>query len=152
APQSVEEMGTPTDDGYGYGWVVTRAYGQPLLSFPGAIDGYSGSVLRFLDDETLVVVLANTEVVPGAQVAQDVAMMVYGDEPPKRNEPAEVSIAPGTYYKYVGTYGISAQTRETYADAVPAERFDLLATVHVEQEDDRLYFNVPGHARTWMQD
>lgn len=150
APQSVEEMGTPTDDGYGYGWVVTRAYGQPLLSFPGAIDGYSGSVLRFLDDETLVVVLANTEVVPGAQVAQDVAMMVYGDEPPKRNEPAEVSIAPGTYYKYVGTYGISAQTRETYADAVPAERFDLLATVHVEQEDDRLYFNVPGHARTWM--
>jgi CubicO group peptidase (beta-lactamase class C family) len=150
APDSVDEMGTPSEDGYGFGWLVTRAYGQPLLSFPGAIDGYSGSMLRFLGDETLVVVLANTEVVPGAQVAQDVAMIVYGDEPPQRNEPAEVSIAPGTYKKYVGSYGISAQTREIYADAVPAERFDLLATVHVEQEGDRLYFNVPGHARTWM--
>lgn len=147
---SIEEMSTPGEDGYGYGWLVTRAYGQRLLSFPGAIDGYSGSMLRFLDDETLVVVLANTEVVPGAQVAQDVAMIVYGDEPPKRNEPAEVSIAPGTYYKYVGTYGISAQTRETYADAVPAERFDLLGTVHVEKEGERLYFNVPGYSRTWM--
>jgi CubicO group peptidase (beta-lactamase class C family) len=150
SPDSLDEMITPSEDGYGYGWLVTRAYGQSLLSFPGAIDGYSGSVLRFLDDETLVVVLANTEVVPGAQVAQDVAMIVYGDEPPKRNEPAEVSIAPVTYYKYVGTYGISAQTRETYADAVPAESFDLLGTVHVEKEGDRLYFNVPGHARTWM--
>jgi CubicO group peptidase (beta-lactamase class C family) len=150
SPDSIDEMGTPTEDGYGYGWLVTRAYGQPLLSFPGAIDGYSGSMLRFLDDDTLVVVLANTEVVPGAQVAQDVAMIVYGDEPPKRNEPAEVSIAPVTYYKYVGTYGISAQTRETYADAVPAERFDLLDTVHVEKEGERLYFNVPGFARTWM--
>lgn len=147
---SVDEMGTPSEDGYGFGWLVTRAYGQPLLSFPGAIDGYSGSMLRFLDDETLVVVLANTEVVPGAQVAQDVAMIVYGDEPPQRHEPAEVSIAPVTYTKYVGTYGISAQTRQIYADAVPAERFDLLATVHVEQEGERLYFNVPGHARTWM--
>jgi CubicO group peptidase (beta-lactamase class C family) len=150
SPDSLDEMSTPTDDGYGFGWLVTRAYGQPLLSFPGAIDGYSGSMLRFLHDETLVVVLANTEVVPGPQVAQDVAMIVYGDEPPQRHEPIEVSIAPGTYYKYVGTYGISAQTRETYADAVPAERFDLLATVHVEQEGERLYFNVPGHARTWM--
>lgn len=150
SPESFEEMSTPTDDGYGFGWLVTRAYGQPLLSFPGAIDGYSGSVLRFLDDETMVVVLANTEVVPGAQVAQDVAMMVHGDQPPKRNEPAEVSIATGTFSKYVGTYGISAQTRETYADAVPAERFDLLAMVHVEKEGDRLYFNVPGYSRTWM--
>lgn len=147
---SVEEMSTPSEDGYGYGWLVTRAYGQPLLSFPGAIDGYSGSMLRFTDDETLVVVLANTEVVTGAQVAQDVAMIVYGDDPPQRNEPAEVSIAPVTYAKYVGTYGISAQTREIYADAVPAEHFDLLATVHVEQEGERLYFNVPGFARTWM--
>lgn len=150
SPESVDEMGTPSEDGYGFGWLVTRAYGQPLLSFPGAIDGYSGSMLRFLDDETLVVVLANTEVVPGAQVAQDVAMIVHGDEPPPRNEPVEVSIAPGTYKKYVGTYGISAQTREIYADAVPPESFDLLGTVHVEQEGDRLYFNVPGHARTWM--
>jgi CubicO group peptidase (beta-lactamase class C family) len=150
APDSMDEMSTPSEDGYGFGWLVTRAYGQPLLSFPGAIDGYSGSMLRFVDDETLVVVLANTEVVPGAQVAQDVAMIVHGDEPPQRNEPAEVSIAPATYEKYVGSYGISTQTRQTYADAVPAERFDLLATVHVEQEDDRLYFNVPGHARTWM--
>ena len=150
AASSLEEMGTPSKDGYGYGWVVSRAYGQRLLSFPGAIDGYSGSVLRFQEDGTLVVVLANTEVVPGAQVAQDVAMMVHGDAPPVRNEPAEISVAPGTYARYVGTYGISAQTREALAGSVPAEGFAPFETVHVEQEDDRLYFNLPGHARTWM--
>ncbi|MEM7157885.1 MAG: serine hydrolase domain-containing protein [Myxococcota bacterium] len=148
--ESLDEMGTPSEDGYGYGWVVSRAYGQRLLSFPGAIDGYSGSVLRFQEDGTLVVVLANTEVVPGAQVAQDVAMMVHGDQPAVRNEPAEISVAPGTYARYVGTYGISQQTREALADSVPAGGFAPFETVHVEQEDDRLYFNLPGHARTWM--
>lgn len=147
---TVRQMGEPTEDGYGFGWIVSRAYGQRLLSFPGAIDGYSGSVLRFEQDGTLVVVLANTEVVPGAVVAQDVAMLVHGEAPPPRQEPAEVSIAPGTYYKYVGSYGISAHTREAYADVVEQERFDLLDTVVVEQDGDRLYFNVPGHGRTWM--
>lgn len=147
-PGSLEQMAQPTEDGYGFGWLVTRAYGQRLLSFPGAIDGYSGSVLRFEEDGTMVVVLANTEVVPGAQVAQDVAMLVHGDEPPKRNEPAEVSIAPSTYDRYVGTYGISAQTKETFAEA--GEGFAVFETIRVEREDDRLYFDVPGHARTWM--
>ncbi len=149
-PDSFDEMTVPTADGYGYGWLVTRAYGQELLSFPGAIDGYSGSILRFSEDGTMVVVLANTEVVPGAQVAQDIAMLVHGDTPPKRMEPAEVSIAPGTYYKYTGTFGISPETREAYAEMIPAERFDLLSTVHVEKDGDRLYFNVPRHGRTWM--
>ncbi len=148
--ESLEQMATPNNDGYGFGWLVTRAYGQRLLSFPGAIDGYSGSMLRFIEDDTLVVVLANTEVVPGAQVAQDVAMILHGDAPPRRKEPAEVSIAPDTYRKYEGSYGITAQTRQDYADVVAAERFDLLDTVLVEREQDRLYFNVPGHARTWM--
>ncbi|MCA9652417.1 MAG: serine hydrolase [Myxococcales bacterium] len=150
APDSLEEMATPTDDGYGYGWLVTRAYGQRLLSFPGAIDGYSGSVLRFAEDGTMVVVLANTEVVPGAQVAQDVAMLVHGDDPPKRNEPAEVSIAPSTYDRYVGTYGISAQTIESLGEALPGDGLGVFESIRVEREGDRLYFDVPGHARTWM--
>ena len=145
-----EQLASATDAGYGFGWVVSRAYGQRLLSFPGAIDGYSGGMLRFERDGTTIVVLANTEVVPGSVVAQDVAMMVYGDAPPKRNEPAEIDIAPRTHHKYVGTYSISRSTRAKYGKVFAKERFDLLSRVYVESEGDRLYFNVPGHARTWM--
>lgn len=143
-------MNEADDSGYGLGWVVTRAYGDKLLSFPGAIDGYSGAMLHFVDHETTVLVLANTEVVPGNIVAQDVALMLYGDAPPRRNEPVEIKIAPGTYHKYVGTWGLSVQTLERYADLILPERADLLREVYVQQQEDRLYFHVPGHARTWM--
>jgi CubicO group peptidase (beta-lactamase class C family) len=149
-PESVDRMTSPDDDGFGLGWVVSRAYGQTLVSFPGAIDGYSGAMLRFLGDDTTVIVLANTEVVPGNVVAQDVALMVYGDAPPARDEPVEIKIAPGTYHKYVGEWAISAATIEKYAHLIEPAEFDALRQVYVEQEDDRLYFDVPGHARSWM--
>lgn len=147
---ALARMTAPDDDGYGLGWVVSRAYGQALVSFPGAIDGYSGAMLRFLGDETTVIVLANTEVVPGNVVAQDIALMVYGDQPPKRNEPVEIKIAPGTYHKYVGEWAITDETVEQYADVFEPAQLDWLRRVYVQQQDDRLYFLVPGHARTWM--
>lgn len=147
---AAEQIASPTEEGYGFGWVVSSAYGQRLLSFPGAIDGYSAGMLHFERDGTTIIVLANTEVVPGSVVAQDVAMMVYGDMPPKRNEPAEIDIAPRTHHKYVGTYSITDRTRAQYGHQFDRGRFDLLARVHVESEGDRLFFDVPGHARSWM--
>jgi CubicO group peptidase (beta-lactamase class C family) len=150
APGSVDELLTPNEEGYGYGWVVSQGYGQRIVSFPGAIDGFNGSVMRFTEDRTLIVVLCNTEVVRGSRVAQDVAMMVYGDTPPPRIEQHEVKIAPSTFPRYLGVYGLTDLTRERYASLVDPERFALLERVYVEQIGDRLYFHVPGHGYTWM--
>jgi CubicO group peptidase (beta-lactamase class C family) len=150
APHAIEEMLSPHESGYGYGWIVSEAYGQPLASFPGAIDGFNGSLLRFIDDRTLVVVLCNTEVVSGARVANDVARMVYGDEPEPRIEHRAIEIAPGTYPKYLGAYGVTQQTIEAYSPVVAPESFDQLETVFVRQIGARLYFDVPGHGMTWM--
>jgi CubicO group peptidase (beta-lactamase class C family) len=149
-PGSVAELLTPNEEGYGYGWVVSEGYGQQVVSFPGAIDGFNGSVMRFTEDRTLVVVLCNTEVVQGVRVAQDVAMMVYGDEPPRRVEQHEVQIAPSTYSRYIGAYGLTDQTRERYAALLDPERFSLLERVFVQQVGDRLFFQVPEHGYTWM--
>jgi CubicO group peptidase (beta-lactamase class C family) len=150
SPQTLGEMLTPSESGYGYGWIVSEAYGQRLASFPGAIDGFNGSMLRFLDDHTLIVVLCNTEVVSGAQVANDVAMIVYGDDPPPRVEHRAIEIAPGTYPKYLGAYALTDETRAAYAHVVEAESFEQLETVFVRQIGARLYFDVPGHGMTWM--
>jgi CubicO group peptidase (beta-lactamase class C family) len=150
APSSVEEMLKPRESGYGYGWVVSEAYGQPLASFPGAIDGFNGSLLRFIEDRTLVVVLCNTEIVSGARVANDVARMVYGDDPEPRIEHRAIEIGPGTYPKYLGAYGVTEETVEAYARVVAPESFRQLETVFVRQVGQRLYFDVPGHGMTWM--
>lgn len=150
ARDSAEELIEPSEYGYGYGYVISEAYGQPVASFPGAIDGFNGHMLRFLEDQTLVVVLSNTEVVPGSQVAEAIAMIVYGDEPPPRIEPHEVVIAPATFNKYVGTYTLTDETKHKYGALLDPSRFALLERVHVRRYGDRLYFDVPGHGLSWM--
>lgn len=147
---SLDEMLSDNREGFGFGWAVSEGYGQTVVSFPGAIDGFNGSMIRFTEDDTLITVLCNTEVVPGSRVAQDVAMMVYGDAPPRRREQHEVQIAPSTYPRYIGTYTMSEATWAKYSAHVDADRFSLLRSVHVRQYGNRLYFDVPGHALTWM--
>ncbi len=148
---SVEQMLDGNRYGYGFGWLLGEAFGQPVASFPGAIDGFNGAIMRFADDRTLIVVLCNTEVVPAARVAQDVAMMVFGEAPPPRIEYPEVQVAPGTFARYLGTYGITDDTIAVHGTDVDTQRqFDPLATVYVKQIGERLYFDVPGHGSTWM--
>ncbi len=150
APASVEELMTASDSGYGYGVTVSEGYGQRVVGFPAAIDGFNGSMLRFTEDRTLVLVLCNTEVVPGGQVAHDVAMMVYGEQPPRRVEYHEVGIAPGTYRKYVGVYRLTDEARARLVKLADPAQLALLETVSVRQFGDRLYFEVPMHGQTWM--
>lgn len=147
---SVQEMLTATETGYGYGLAVDEAYGQTVYSFPAAIDGFNGSMLYFDEDDTTVLVMCNTEVVPASRVAQDVAMLVYGDEPERRREAHEVKIAPSTYRRYVGSYRLTEDTWSRYAELTDPERFAMLQEVHVRAFGDRLYFDVPGHGLTWM--
>jgi CubicO group peptidase (beta-lactamase class C family) len=149
-PQSLAELTTAGEHRYGYGLAVDHGYGQPVYSFPAAIDGFNGSMIYFAEDDTTVVVLCNTEVVPASRVAQDVAMLVYGDTPERRREAHEVKIAPSTYRRYAGTYRLTEDTWSRYAELTDPERFAMLQTVHVRAFGDRLYFDVPGHGLTWM--
>lgn len=150
ATSSVDQMSDANRFGYGFGWLVGEAYGQPVVSFPGAIDGFNGAVMRFLDDRTLVVVLANTEVVPAGRIAHDISMMLYGEQPAPRIEFPEVEVAPGTFTRYIGTYGITDETIRVLGDANAEAQFEPLQNVVVKRIGERLYFDVPGHGSTWM--
>ena len=150
SPRSLDEMTRAGEHGYGYGLAVDHGYGQTVYSFPAAIDGFNGSMIHFEQDDTTVLVLCNTEVVPAGRVAQDVAMLVYGDSPERRREAHEVKIAPSTYARYVGTYRLTEDTWSRYAQLTDPERFAMLQKVHVREAGDRLYFDVPGHGLTWM--
>lgn len=147
---SAEQMLDPNRFGYGFGWLVGEAYGQRVVSFPGAIDGFNAAVMRFTGDRTLVVVLANTEVVPAGRIAEDIAMMVYGERPSPRIEYPEVQVAPGTFSRYVGTFGITDETVRVLGDGADDAQLEPLQTVYVKQIGDRLYLDIPGHGSTWM--
>jgi CubicO group peptidase (beta-lactamase class C family) len=150
SPASVEEMLTADEVGYGYGWIIDEQHDQRVAKFEGLIDGFRSAMYRFTGDRTLVVVLCNTEVVPCSVVAEDVATLAYDGKPEPRIEYAEVEIAPGTFGKYLGTYGIGDKTFDQLVKHLDPDGVSKLQTVHVMQQGERLYFDVPSYGSQWM--
>ena len=103
--RSLEKMFTPDLDHYGYGWGI---YYIPVgkdsvkaVAHSGGINGFNSRIMRILDDQHLIVVLANA---PGAllpQLVLKIAAILY-DQPfelPKKyasDEIARVLMAEGT--------------------------------------------------------
>jgi len=78
-PESWKQAWTPVAlaDGktapYGFGWSVDTYRGLPRVSHNGGIPGFSTSIMRFPEQKTSVVVLANSETCDAQSLAQRVA-------------------------------------------------------------------------------
>ncbi len=65
--------------GYGYGWVVTKEFGHPVAFHNGGIEGFVANVTRFLDDDTLIVMLSNEEQTNPRAVQRTLMQAIYAD-------------------------------------------------------------------------
>ncbi len=81
-PQAAREaMFTPIEEGYGYGWVITKQFGRRSVSHGGGINGFVARFLRFPDDGVCVVVLSNVEGTDAWALADDLAAVTLGEKP-----------------------------------------------------------------------
>jgi len=134
----------------GYGWVTHQQWGRRMSGWPGLIDGINSSVMNSVDDETVVVVFANTEVVSAGQIAQDIMGMAYGAEAPTYEEHREVPVPLVEQASAAGHYVITRKT-EKLIEAVDPERLDNLAEIDVVVlEGSYLALDVPVHGRKRM--
>ena len=136
-------------DDVGYAWVTQDWQGRRLSGWPGLIDGQNSSVLLALDDETVVIVLANTEVVSAGQVAQDIMTMIYGGDAPKHPEAREAPEPLAKQASAVGHYVITRGT-ERMIEAVDPEQLESLTEIDVIVHDEHLSLVVPSHGRKRM--
>jgi N-acyl-D-amino-acid deacylase len=58
---------------YGFGWIVDREAGQPVLRHSGAWQGFKSSIARYLGDQVTVIVLANLAQAEPAGISDDIA-------------------------------------------------------------------------------
>lgn len=93
-------MWTAGAGGYGYGWFVGRLFDRASLAHDGRLEGYSSHLLRFPDDDATIVVLLNSEAGEAPLVAQGLAGILFGQEPP-----APVPVSEAILDSYVGRYG-----------------------------------------------
>ena len=66
--------------GYGYGWIVTEEYGQPVVFHNGGIEGFVSNITRFLGDDTLIVMLSNEEQTNPNAVTRTVIQAIYAEQ------------------------------------------------------------------------
>lgn len=133
----------------GYSWVLDEAAGREVVTWPGLIDGFNGSLIHVPQDDTTIIVLSNSEVVPAGQLAQDIATLIYDDELPRRDEPQPAPVELERLRPIVGRYALTRGTEEALAAADP-EAVAKLGEIFVRELDGHLVLDVPGHGRKRM--
>ncbi|GAB5534796.1 MAG: hypothetical protein Rubg2KO_10450 [Rubricoccaceae bacterium] len=82
-----------TDEGpnsgshYGYGWALFPAPGGLLVAHNGGDGGWSADMLRFVDDDKVLIVLSNSMDVEAFQVSQPLAQILFGQTPAPLRQP-----------------------------------------------------------------
>jgi CubicO group peptidase (beta-lactamase class C family) len=134
-PESWKAVFTPYKRKYGYGWNIDSTNGRLITAHGGGIHGFTSYLLRFPQEELVVIVLDNTSAPGLAKIARSLAAIVL-------NEPYEIP-APKTAIKvnedilkqYVGqyqiapTFSIDVRVREgrIFAQATNQEEFEVFA-------------------------
>jgi D-alanyl-D-alanine carboxypeptidase len=146
--RTVELMLSGGGEGLGYGWAPNDVAGRTAVGWPGLIDGFNSAVLYVPGDDTTIIVLSNSEVVPAGQLAEDIAALVYDEDAPERTEPVAVPVPIEEQVPAVGRYVLTRATEEALiaadADAEP------MREAFVRREGDHLVFEVPLHGHKRM--
>lgn len=102
-----ERMYTPvqladgqTED-YGFGFSVTSYKGHRLVGHGGGIPGFHTFLARFIDDQAMIVVLANMSAISVEKITRKIAQFLF-DIPAITHSP--VTLSPVLLDKVVGTY------------------------------------------------
>lgn len=89
------EEGPGSESHYGYGWALFPAPGGMLVAHNGGDGGWSADVLRFVDDDKVLIVLSNSMDVEAFEVSQPLAQILFGQTPEPLRQPELVDIPLG---------------------------------------------------------
>ncbi len=95
---------------YGFGWSIGAWEGHRVVSHGGGIPGFSTAIMRFPEDEILVVVLCNA--LPAKTDASGLALKLAATVAGRPiADPPVVAVAPAILDRYVGVYAIDDKLR-----------------------------------------
>ncbi len=88
--ETVQQMETPDDGWYGFGWAITQTdRGTQRIGHGGDVQGFHCYLLRFPEEDTLIVVLSNTDDAPVWKIAWNIESLVF-DQPMRTPPPPSI--------------------------------------------------------------
>lgn len=145
----VDRMQGRDSDGFGYAWSVSELGGREALTWPGLIDGFNASLVHVPADDTTIIVLSNSEVLPTGQLVGEIAGMIYDEDVPKRVEAQEVPVAFAEQRRALGQYVLTRGTEQALEGADP-EAMEKLAEIRVVEQEGTIVLDIPIHGRKRM--
>ncbi len=128
--------GPGADTYYGYGWSIGDSpWGGPLIEHNGGNGTFVADFLRYVGDNSVVILSTNDSEVRGGRISHSLARLVHGEDvPPLKPRSAE-------HVEPLGTSGRDAVIRAWF-DAFNAKGFDAMrafraahATLRPEMDD-----------------
>lgn len=135
---------------YSHGWIVEERFGQWSVSHPGGIDGFNSVLVHYLEDDTTVLCMTNSDVLDCRDIADDVSALVYSREVEEPAEHAEVPLDPARLPTYAGHFTLSDKSREHFKDVIEGDMLDQLKRVEFFPKDGSLYMYIPIHGTRRM--
>ncbi len=102
--KSLDEIFTPSKNGYGYGWGIGNRFEKQQISHGGSIFGFSTQISRFPTERLTFIVLSNVQGSPAGRIANDLSAIVFGAKYEIPQERKEIAVSPQILEKYVGDY------------------------------------------------
>lgn len=130
-----KEVFTPYKNKYGYGWSIDSIYEKPFVAHSGGIYGFTSYIIRFPQEQTVIIVLDNSGSGSLNELAIKLAAIVF-DKPYKLPEvPKEISVDESILKQYVGEYElrpnfiltISLEDGSLKGQATGQQKLDLFA-------------------------
>jgi CubicO group peptidase (beta-lactamase class C family) len=122
---------------YGYGWMIGRQRGLPVISHGGGLNGFQSNLVRFPDQNVTIVALHNAspavpDLTPVTITAQLADLFLWKEMEPREAFQVNTDISPQVYERYVGRYdyggAIMVVTREgnqLFAQLTGQPRFEI---------------------------
>lgn len=106
-PDSWKAVFTPFKNKYGYGWGIDSIYGKLITAHSGGIHGYSSYILRFPQDEVVVVAFDNSSSNALSLISKAVAAVVFNQPYTVPTAKKEIFVDTSLLKQFVGEYQLA---------------------------------------------
>lgn len=122
---------------YGYGWMIGRQRGLPVISHAGGLNGFQSNLVRFPEQNLTIIALHNAspavpDLTPTNVTAQLANLFLWQEMEPREAFEVNPDVSPEVYERYVGRYdhggAIMSVTKEgdqLFAQLTGQPRFEI---------------------------
>ena len=105
--KSIEAAFTENKDRYGYGWFIEQQHGHKVVGHGGGINGFSTVIRRALEEDTVAIVLSNSDSSNAVgKMGHELLGIALGEEVKPFTERQEITLDSKSLERFPGKYQV----------------------------------------------